>query len=49
LKRLFSIARLVGEEKRVERLTELFNSDLGRLYSVISDIASLEFLLEKAL
>jgi hypothetical protein len=46
LKRMFSIARLVGDKGRVDRLTEQFNSDLGRLYSVISDITVLEYLIE---
>jgi hypothetical protein len=46
LKRLFSIARLTGEMKRIERLTEIFNGDMGRLYSIISDIKVIEYLLD---
>ena len=46
LKRMFSIARLTGNKARVDRLTDVFNSDLGRLYSVISDITVLEYLIE---
>lgn len=49
LKRLFSIARLEDSKSaaaRVERLSNIFNSDLGRLYAVISDIGVLEYLIE---
>jgi len=46
LKRIFSIARIEDDNKRIERLLPIFNSDLGRLYSVISDINILIFLLE---
>jgi len=47
LKRYFSILRLTETKpKKVDILTNIFNSDLGRLYSVISDISVLEYLLE---
>lgn len=49
LKRLFSIARLEDTKaaaRRVERLSDIFNSDLGRLYAVVSDIGVLEYLIE---
>jgi hypothetical protein len=44
-KRIFSLAK-GRSESVVESLTELFNGDLGRLYSIISDIGSILFLLE---
>ena len=44
-KRIFSLAK-GRDEGVVESLTELFNGDLGRLYSIISDIGSILFLLE---
>jgi len=47
LKRYFSILRLTETKpKKMDILTNIFNSDLGRLYSVISDISVLEYLLE---
>ena len=47
LKRYFSILRLTEkDEKKQDTLVNIFNSDLGRLYSVISDISILEYLLE---
>jgi hypothetical protein len=47
LKRIFSIARLNDEKRRIERLVPVFNGDLGRLYSVLSDIRILIYLLEE--
>jgi hypothetical protein len=41
LKRMFSLARLRDNKKAMERLTALLNSDLGRLYSVVSDLGTL--------
>lgn len=46
LKRLFSIARLTDDKVRIDRLTPIFNSDLGRLYSVVSDVDILIKLLQ---
>lgn len=45
LKRYFSIQRLTNR-KRAEEMVPIFNGDLGRLYSVITDIATLLYLLE---
>lgn len=46
LKRYFSIQR-VKDTNKVEPMLEIFNGDLGILYSVISDIEVLEYLLEE--
>ena len=45
LKRWFSILRLKND-KRAEALIPVFNGDLGILYSVISDIRVLQYLLQ---
>jgi len=45
-KRIFSVARLQKDSTTAQRLIPVFNGDLGRLYSVISDIQILQFLLE---
>lgn len=45
-KRIFSLARLKKYNNEVLDLSKMFNSDLGRLYSVCSDIKTLLFLLE---
>ena len=47
LKRMFSLAKFKDDKKQMEKLTEILNSDLGRLYHIISDIRTLEFLLEE--
>ena len=47
LKRKFSLARLDNDKKTVDELTALFNSDLGRLYALSSDIGTLLSLLDK--
>jgi hypothetical protein len=44
-KRIFSILKR-SKGELVDKLNTLFNSDLGRLYSLISDIGTLLFLLE---
>ena len=44
-KRIFSILKR-SKSDMAEKLNALFNSDLGRLYSLISDIGTLLFLLE---
>jgi hypothetical protein len=45
LKRYFSLQRLEDKAK-AEAMVPIFNGDLGRLYSVITDIATLLYLLE---
>ena len=45
LKRYFSLNRLTNKSK-AESMVPIFNGDLGRLYSVITDIATLLYLLE---
>jgi hypothetical protein len=45
LKRQFSLARFLKRTSEVERLNALLNSDLGRLYQVVSDLATLGELL----
>ena len=47
LKRQFSLAKFKDDKKQMEKLTEILNSDLGRLYHIVSDIRTLEFLLEE--
>jgi hypothetical protein len=46
LKRLFTISKLNHDKKELILLTNILNSDLGRLYSVISDINTILFILE---
>jgi hypothetical protein len=45
-KRIFALSKLAGDEGMIEKLTALFNSDLGRLYSIISDASTILYLLE---
>lgn len=45
-KRLFSLARIFKKNELIEKLTTMFNSDLGRLYSIVSDAKTLIYLLE---
>jgi hypothetical protein len=47
LKRLYSIARHEKDVPRVAKLGAVLNSDLGRLYQVVSDIETLLTLLEE--
>jgi predicted DNA-binding transcriptional regulator len=47
LKRQFSLAKFKDDQKQIEKLTAVLNSDLGRLYHIISDIRTLIFLLEE--
>jgi len=47
LKRQFSLAKFKDDKTQMEKLTEILNSDLGRLYHIVSDIRTLEFLLEE--
>ena len=45
-KRMFSIARLDEDKETAMKLIPLFNGDLGRLYSIISDIDVLTYLFD---
>jgi hypothetical protein len=45
-KRMFSLARMKDDGKTLEKLNELLNGDLGRLYSILSDLGTLLFLFE---
>ena len=45
MKRIFALSKRTKSPLN-EELTEVFNGDLGRLYSIISDIGSVLFLLE---
>jgi hypothetical protein len=42
LKRQFALAKFKDDKKTMERLLEILNSDLGRLYQIVSDIRTLE-------
>jgi hypothetical protein len=46
LKRQFAIAKYAGDTKRISRLTPVLNSDLGRMYQIVSDIETLVRLLD---
>ena len=46
LKREFALAKYLGDTKRVQDLTVVLNSDLGRLYQISGDIGTLLALLE---
>lgn len=41
LKREFALAKYKDDRKRMEQLTEILNSDLGRLYHIVGDIKTL--------
>lgn len=45
-KRMFSLARLNGFEDDLEKLNEILTSDIGNLYSIISDCETILFVLE---
>jgi hypothetical protein len=45
-KRIFSLARLTKQKQNIIDLSNMFNSDLGKFYSISSDIKTLLFLLE---
>jgi hypothetical protein len=47
LKRQFSLAKWENDEKTLKRLSPILNSDLGRLYVVLSDVATLILLLDE--
>jgi hypothetical protein len=46
LKRMFSLARKYDDDSVIEKLNTILNSDLGRLYSIVSDIGTLQYLLD---
>jgi hypothetical protein len=46
IKRMFSLARIDNDDKQLAKLTTVLNSDLGRLYSVISDLNTILYVLE---
>lgn len=46
LKRLFSIARLNEDTDILNSINGILNGDLGRLYSILSDIGTIQYLLE---
>jgi hypothetical protein len=46
LKREYALAKFRGDEKTIKSLTPVLNSDLGRLYSLLSDVGTLIELLE---
>lgn len=45
-KRVFSLAKITGNDSTLLKLDTILNSDLGRLYAITSDIGTLLFLLE---
>jgi hypothetical protein len=45
-KRIFSIARLRGDIPTIQKLTSILNSDLGKLYNIVSDSNTMLYLLE---
>lgn len=45
-KRMFALARFRNHQKEIELLSNMFNSDMGRLYHVYGDIGTLESLVE---
>ena len=47
LKREFALAKFRGDEKMIVKLTPILNSDLGRLYSMLSDVGTMIALLEQ--
>lgn len=46
LKRAFALARNENATDRLKKLTEVLNSDLGRMYALVSDLGTMEDLLE---
>jgi hypothetical protein len=46
MKRMFSIARLLNDDSMIVKLNTILNSDLGRIYSILSDIGTLQYLLD---
>lgn len=46
-KRIYSLAGVVGKPEAQRKLAPLFNSDVGRLYSIVSDMDTLKGLYEQ--
>jgi hypothetical protein len=47
LKRLFALAKLLKDDKLIVELNPILNSDLGRLYHIVSDMGTLITLLDE--
>jgi hypothetical protein len=47
IKRMYSIAKMEGNEARLAELTPVLNSDLGRMYQIVSDIETIVQLLDE--
>ena len=47
LKREFALAKFRGDDATIKKLTPVLNSDLGRLYSMLSDVGTMIALLEQ--
>ena len=47
LKRKYSLAKFKNQKDKIKKLTVILNSDLGRLYSLASDVATLIQLLDE--
>lgn len=47
-KRMFALARYYKWKHDIKPLSDLFNSDLGRLYSIYGDAEALKFIIEEA-
>lgn len=45
-KRMFALARFKNHQREIELLSNMFNSDMGRLYHVYGDIGTVESLVE---
>lgn len=46
LKRMYAFARLKKQKKVLEKMNPILNGDLGRIYSLLSDISTILYLLE---
>ena len=46
LKRLFSVYRLEGDKEKMVKLSSLFNSEAGKLYSLSSNLKAVKLILE---
>lgn len=47
IKRMYSLAKIEGDEQRLAKLSGILNGDLGRLYQITSDIDTLTRLLDE--
>ena len=47
MKRRFALARLRNETAKMETISKTLNSDLGKIYSILSDVGTLIYLLEE--